>query len=289
MSSPVEAENLQNPDESVADNAEPGTQDDQTSGTAMQQSDDPVDSMQPEQDVGDEAPDTSPAPDSATEAEADVGDVTAQNAEGDETADSAGLDQAAAVQPTSTDDTDIAGSSERLASSSGASASQEGYYPDQEDRPIWASAVSTADTQDIAESTGLQTLQQQEDLEERPSSREDAIDSNAESALQPSGASAAIQAALSNPEMDPDHPLLQRAQKALEKQLLATKYRLESEVREKSIALQVCPQPLPSAAGTHAQSVRSSCSMLAVCLTHAADNHALNPGALVCQLSSSGP
>ena len=53
------------------------------------------------------------------------------------------------------------------------------------------------------------------------------------------GPMAAIQAALSNPELDPDHPLLQRAQKALEKQLLATKYRLESEVREKSVALQV--------------------------------------------------
>ena len=249
MSSPSEAEDLQNPDESAADNVEPGSQDDQTSGTAMQQSDDPVDSMQSEQDASDEAVSTSPAPDFATEAEADVDDVTPQNAEGDETTDSAGLDQAAAVQPTSTDDTDMAGSSERLESPSGASASQEGYYPDQEDRPIWASAVSTADTQDAAGSTGLQTLQQQEDLEERPSSREDALDSNAESALQPSGTSAAIQAALSNPEMDPDHPLLQRAQKALEKQLLATKYRLESEVREKSIALQVCPQPLPAATG----------------------------------------
>ena len=46
--------------------------------------------------------------------------------------------------------------------------------------------------------------------------------------------------ALTNPELDPDHPLLRRAQDALGKQLLAIKYRLESEVREKAIALQVC-------------------------------------------------
>lgn len=51
---------------------------------------------------------------------------------------------------------------------------------------------------------------------------------------------AAYAAALTNPELDPDHPLLRRAQDALGKQLLAIKYRLESEVREKAIALQVC-------------------------------------------------
>ena len=53
---------------------------------------------------------------------------------------------------------------------------------------------------------------------------------------------AAYAAALSNPELDPDHPLLARAQNALAKQLLAIKYRLESDVREKAVALQV-PQP----------------------------------------------
>ena len=50
----------------------------------------------------------------------------------------------------------------------------------------------------------------------------------------------ALASALANPELDPDHPLLARAQKALSKQLLAIKDRLEAEVREKSIALQVC-------------------------------------------------
>ena len=54
---------------------------------------------------------------------------------------------------------------------------------------------------------------------------------------------AAYAAALSNPELDPDHPLLARAQNALAKQLLAIKYRLESDVREKAVALQV-PQPV---------------------------------------------
>ncbi|DBA91706.1 TPA: hypothetical protein ACH3X1_003305 [Trebouxia sp. C0004] len=49
---------------------------------------------------------------------------------------------------------------------------------------------------------------------------------------------AAYAAALSNPELDPDHPLLARAQNALAKQLLAIKYRLESDVREKAVALQ---------------------------------------------------
>ena len=53
---------------------------------------------------------------------------------------------------------------------------------------------------------------------------------------------AAYAAALSNPELDPDHPLLARAQNALAKQLLAIKYRLESDVREKAVALQV-PRP----------------------------------------------
>lgn len=50
---------------------------------------------------------------------------------------------------------------------------------------------------------------------------------------------AAYAAALSNPELDPDHPLLARAQNALAKQLLAIKYRLESDVREKAVTLQV--------------------------------------------------
>ena len=50
----------------------------------------------------------------------------------------------------------------------------------------------------------------------------------------------ALASALANPELDPDHPLLARAQKALSKQLLAIKDRLEAEVREKAIALQVC-------------------------------------------------
>lgn len=53
------------------------------------------------------------------------------------------------------------------------------------------------------------------------------------------GTSEAYTVALSNPELDPDHPLLARAQDALGKQLLAIKYRLESDVREKSVALQV--------------------------------------------------
>ena len=51
----------------------------------------------------------------------------------------------------------------------------------------------------------------------------------------------ALASALANPELDPDHPLLARAQKALGKQLLAIKDRLEAEVREKAVALQVCP------------------------------------------------
>ena len=50
---------------------------------------------------------------------------------------------------------------------------------------------------------------------------------------------AAYAAALANPEMHPDHPLLARAQRSLAKQLLAIKYRLEAEVREKAVALQV--------------------------------------------------
>ena len=53
----------------------------------------------------------------------------------------------------------------------------------------------------------------------------------------------ALDSALANPELDPDHPLLARAQKALSKQLLAIKDRLEAEVREKAIALQVCQPP----------------------------------------------
>ena len=53
------------------------------------------------------------------------------------------------------------------------------------------------------------------------------------------GIPAAYAAALSNPELDPDHPLLARAQAALAKQLLGIKYRLESDVREKAVALQV--------------------------------------------------
>ncbi|KAL3137704.1 hypothetical protein ABBQ38_004974 [Trebouxia sp. C0009 RCD-2024] len=48
-----------------------------------------------------------------------------------------------------------------------------------------------------------------------------------------------LASALANPELDPDHPLLARAQKALSKQLLAVKDRLEAEVREKANALQV--------------------------------------------------
>lgn len=52
--------------------------------------------------------------------------------------------------------------------------------------------------------------------------------------------SGTLAAALANPELDPDHPLLARAQKALGKQLLAIKERLEAEVREKAVALQVC-------------------------------------------------
>lgn len=55
----------------------------------------------------------------------------------------------------------------------------------------------------------------------------------------------ALASALANPELDPDHPLLARAQKALSKQLLAIKDRLEAEVREKAVALQVCQDPWP--------------------------------------------
>lgn len=55
----------------------------------------------------------------------------------------------------------------------------------------------------------------------------------------------ALASALANPELDPDHPLLARAQKALSKQLLAIKVQLEAEVREKAVALQVCQAPVP--------------------------------------------
>ena len=68
------------------------------------------------------------------------------------------------------------------------------------------------------------------------------------SAIVADEAPTAYVAALSNSEMDPDHPLLARAQNALGKQLLAIKYRLESEVREKAVALQVIHAPLPTRA-----------------------------------------
>ena len=55
----------------------------------------------------------------------------------------------------------------------------------------------------------------------------------------------ALASALANPELDPDHPLLARAQKALSKQLLAIKDQLEAEVREKAVALQVCQASVP--------------------------------------------
>lgn len=55
----------------------------------------------------------------------------------------------------------------------------------------------------------------------------------------------ALASALANPELDPDHPLLARAQKALSKQLLAIKDQLEAEVREKAVALQVCHASAP--------------------------------------------
>lgn len=54
-----------------------------------------------------------------------------------------------------------------------------------------------------------------------------------------------LASALANPELDPDHPLLARAQKALSKQLLAIKDQLEAEVREKAVALQVCQSSFP--------------------------------------------
>jgi hypothetical protein len=41
--------------------------------------------------------------------------------------------------------------------------------------------------------------------------------------------------------MNPDHPMLQRAQQALARQLHAKRMRVEGELREKQTALQVCP------------------------------------------------
>jgi hypothetical protein len=41
--------------------------------------------------------------------------------------------------------------------------------------------------------------------------------------------------------MNPDHPMLQRAQQALARQLNAKRMRVEGELREKQTALQVCP------------------------------------------------
>ena len=67
----------------------------------------------------------------------------------------------------------------------------------------------------------------------------------------------AYAAALSNSEMDPDHPLLARAQNAVGKQLLAIKYRLESEVREKAVALQVIHTVLPKHAVSLLLSIRT--------------------------------
>lgn len=75
---------------------------------------------------------------------------------------------------------------------------------------------------------------------------EDEIPGSAASGLPPIAEDefpAAYASALSNPELDPDHPLLARAQTALGKQLLAIKYRLESDVREKAVALQVLLRP----------------------------------------------
>ena len=43
--------------------------------------------------------------------------------------------------------------------------------------------------------------------------------------------------------MDPDHPLLARAQAALKKQLLETQRDLEERIREKSEELDVRPSP----------------------------------------------
>ena len=242
MSSPVEAEEqeLPNPDENGADAPSNG-QDTASFIAAVQQAQNMPEITQQEGGVGPETVSTSAASAGGAEPESDTNDSPIQeNAVDDMTGRSSNAERAA-FQPLSTDDTDTASPSRQQDDAATASLSQEGYYPDQEDRPMWGS--SAADTSALREDIAdieRQGRQQQEDLEERPSSREDAGDSDAVSALQPSGASAAIQAALSNPELDPDHPLLQRAQKALEKQLLASKYRLESEVREKSIALQVC-------------------------------------------------
>ena len=245
MSSPVEAEGqeLQNPDDNDADDTS-NDQDAATEVAALQQAQDMQESTQQEGGVDTETVRTSAAPATAAEADSDANDSPSQDDAVDDMTGSSSNAENAALEPLSTDDMDTASPNRQLDDPPTGLSSQEGYYPDQEDRPIWgSSAVDTSALQEGVADSGRQGNQQQEELEDRPSSQQDAVDSDAVSALQPSSASAAIQAALSNPELDPDHPLLQRAQKALEKQLLATKYRLESEVREKSIALQVCLVP----------------------------------------------
>lgn len=236
MSSPVEAEeqDLQN------DAATTGVTV-VTPSAAMQQSEEAVLDAEEEQSAADEASSLSPAA-VADASTAQTSDETLPDNIEHDSPEPPGLAEDPALQPSSADVAeDAAVSDAELGSATTDLDAQEGYYPDQDARPIWSSSVAAAETSDTpADVDDRQDSQQQEDLEDRPSSSSNDVNSNAASALQPSGASAAIQAALSNPELRPDHPLLQRAQKTLEKQLLATKYRLESEVREKSIALQVC-------------------------------------------------
>lgn len=229
MSAPDEAEeDLQNPDAAPVEGASPLPDDIEGTNTAVQPGGDLIELVQDEQEQEDDR-----AKSSVDNAERpDTVDDTAENMDGDQ----------AAVQSNSGDPS--AESSDRQNELDAAlSPVDEGYYPHQEERPIWGSStVGTSEQQN-----GDAGAQGQQSDSSQPSPSQAFEDSTADSGLQSgqplsAGPAAAevMQAALSNPELDPDHPLLQRAQKALEKQLLATKYRLESEVREKSVALQVC-------------------------------------------------
>ncbi|KAA6423115.1 MAG: hypothetical protein FRX49_07102 [Trebouxia sp. A1-2] len=146
-----------------------------------------------------------------------------QSAEAD--ADSIGDSRPGSVQQSDVGQQDVP---DALPNESAVSASHQ-QTPEDRTQP-----ASTADGYDATQAEVGVNLLQDPMIEDEPQSA--LASSRIDSAEQE--VPAAYAAALSNPELDPDHPLLARAQNALAKQLLAIKYRLESDVREKAVALQ---------------------------------------------------
>lgn len=121
-----------------------------------------------------------------------------------------------------------------------------GQQTDDEDAAaehLSASTGPTAETDQDAESSGSAAGQASSAADDSSSVNTNAELFSSAAGRQPFAeqqlVSGVLASALANPELDPDHPLLARAQKALSKQLLAVKDRVEAEVREKANALQV--------------------------------------------------